>query len=75
MRMADFVSDSAGYVVDDTVVFSASFQVRTVALRCTAVEKLRIGRLHISGGIAHEVVSRRPPISLDTIVACTGGYT
>ena len=26
-------------------------------------------------GIAHEAVSRRPPISLDTIVARTEGYT
>jgi hypothetical protein len=39
-------------------------------------KKWRIVTVGISGGreIAHAAVSRRPPVSLDTIVARTGGY-
>jgi hypothetical protein len=44
------------------------------ALGSTAVPKVRI--VGISGGeIAHEAVSRRPPISLYSIVARTHMYT
>jgi hypothetical protein len=40
------------------------------------VEKLRIVNVWAFGWeIAHEAVSRRPPISLDTIVARTHMYT
>ena len=41
----------------------------------TAMQKLRIVTLGISGwGIAHDAVTRRPPISLDTMVPRTEGY-
>ena len=39
------------------------------------MEKLRIATLGISWGIAHEAVSRRPPISLCRMVARTHMYT
>jgi hypothetical protein len=41
----------------------------------SAMEKLRIATLGISWGIAHEAVSRRPPISLCRMVARTHMYT
>jgi hypothetical protein len=40
-----------------------------------AMQKLRIVTLGISGGRSHEAVSRRPPISLYTIIARTHMYT
>jgi hypothetical protein len=41
----------------------------------TAMQKLRIVTLGFRVGDAHEAVSRRPPIALDTVVARTHMYT